>query len=185
MSPSMNLIGRLLRPLRADLDRSPLAGSGFDAPDSLVVTSPAFADGAPMPLSSAGRGVGDDISPPLQWTGIPESTAQLVLLLEDVDVPLRAPLLHSVAVIEPDIRGLDAGAFRDSTAGLRIVPTMLGKHGYSGPRPIPGHGPHRYRFHLLALDRTVPQDVTTAKALLATADGHVLARGTLTGTYER
>jgi phosphatidylethanolamine-binding protein (PEBP) family uncharacterized protein len=55
----------------------------------------------------------------------------------------------------------------------------------AGPRPIPGHGPHHYRFHVFALDRAIPDGVTTAKALLAGMAGHVLARGALTGTYER
>jgi phosphatidylethanolamine-binding protein (PEBP) family uncharacterized protein len=62
---------------------------------------------------------------------------------------------------------------------------MLSKSGYSGPRPIPGHGAHHYRFHVLALDRPIPDDATSVKAVLAAAAGHVLARGTLTGTYER
>jgi phosphatidylethanolamine-binding protein (PEBP) family uncharacterized protein len=62
---------------------------------------------------------------------------------------------------------------------------MLSKDGYSGPRPIPGHGAHRYRFHVLALGRRVPEDATSVKAVLAAASGHVMARGTLTGTYER
>ena len=83
-----------------------------------------------------------------------------------------------------DSESLDEGEFR-SGPGLRTVRTRLSKDGYSGPRPIPGHGPHRYRFHVLALDRPVPSDVATVKALLAAASGHVLARGTLTGTYER
>jgi phosphatidylethanolamine-binding protein (PEBP) family uncharacterized protein len=62
---------------------------------------------------------------------------------------------------------------------------LLSKTGYAGPRPIPGHGPHHYRFHLLALDRSIPDSAVTVKAVLAVAAGHVLARGTLTGTYER
>ena len=61
----------------------------------------------------------------------------------------------------------------------------MGHRGYAGPRPIPGHGPHHYRFHVFAIDDTIPDAVTTAKALLARMRGHVLARGVLTGTYER
>ncbi|HYB38817.1 MAG TPA: hypothetical protein VEF72_25885 [Mycobacterium sp.] len=50
---------------------------------------------------------------------------------------------------------------------------------------MPGHGPHRYRFQAFAMDAPIPDRVTTAKALLATMPGHVLARGVLTGTYQR
>jgi Raf kinase inhibitor-like YbhB/YbcL family protein len=152
---------------------------------TITVTSPAFADGGSIPRRHAGKGVGDDVSPEVHWQGVPPGTAALVLLLDDVDVPLRSPLIHSVAVLEPTLDELAEGAFRPGTAGLRNVPTMLSKDGYSGPRPIPGHGPHNYRFHVLALDRRVPKDARSVKAVLAAASGHVLARGTLTGSYAR
>jgi phosphatidylethanolamine-binding protein (PEBP) family uncharacterized protein len=181
----MRAIGRLLRPVRASPARSPLAGAGFDAPDTIVVTSPAFADGGAIPRRHAGKGVGQDVSPEMRWLGVPPGTAALLLLLDDVDVPLRTPLIHSVAILEPDTEGLDEGEFRTGATGVRVVPTMLSKHGYSGPRPIAGHGPHHYRFHVLALARRVPEDATTVKAVLAAASGHVLARGTLMGTYDR
>ena len=61
----------------------------------------------------------------------------------------------------------------------------MGHHGYAGPRPIPGHGVHRYRFHVFAIDSPIADSVTTSKALLNAMAGHVLARGVLTGTYER
>jgi hypothetical protein len=68
---------------------------------------------------------------------------------------------------------------------MRFIRADLGNRGYAGPRPIPGHGTHHYRFHVLAIDEPIPDTVTTAKALLAAMSGHVLARGALTGTYER
>jgi phosphatidylethanolamine-binding protein (PEBP) family uncharacterized protein len=179
------VIGKVLRRVRADPVRSPLAGRGFEAPATIVVTSPAFADGGPIPRRHAGKGVGDDVSPGVQWRGIPPGTAALVLLMDDVDVPLRSPLIHGVAILAPGAEGLGEGEFRTGAEGVRVVPTMLSKDGYSGPRPIPGHGAHCYRFHLLALDRRVPEDAASVKAVLAAASGHVLARGTLTGTYER
>jgi hypothetical protein len=54
----MTVLGRLLYRVRADAHRSPLAGSRFDAPGTIVVTSTAFPDGGPMPPSSAGKGAG-------------------------------------------------------------------------------------------------------------------------------
>jgi phosphatidylethanolamine-binding protein (PEBP) family uncharacterized protein len=178
-------VGKLLGSVRSSGARSPLARTEFDAPSTIVVMSPAFADGAPIPRRHAGDGVGDDVSPELRWTGAPAQAAALVLLLDDVDVPLPRPLFHSVAVLDPDLTGLAEGEFTTGTTGIRIVPTMLSKTGYSGPRPIPGHGAHHYRFHVLALHRPVPPGATSVKAVLAAAAGHVLARGTLTGTYER
>jgi Raf kinase inhibitor-like YbhB/YbcL family protein len=180
----MALLGRLLRRVRAGAHRSPLSGSAF-APESISVTSAAFTDGGAMPSSSAGKGVGENTSPPLRWDGLPPDTRQLVLIIDDVDVPLPRPLLHTVAVIEPTLDGVAAGALRSGTAGIRFIRADLGHRGYAGPRPIPGHGPHHYRFHVLAIDEPIADNVTTAKALLAAMSGHVLARGVLTGTYER
>jgi len=182
---NMSFVGRLLRGLRADASRSPLAAKDFDAPSTITVTSPAFVDGGPIPRRHAGRGVGDNVSPELHWQGVPSGTETLVLLLDDVDAPLRKPLLHNAAVLAPDREGLAEGEFVPGTAGVRNVATMLSKTGYSGPRPIPGHGAHRYRFHVLALDRRLPEDAASVKAVLEAASGQVLARGTLTGLYER
>jgi Raf kinase inhibitor-like YbhB/YbcL family protein len=162
-----------------------LSGSGFTAPESITVTSTAFADASAMPSASAGKGVGDNTSPPLRWDGLPPATRQTVLIIDDVDVPLPRPLLHTVAVIEPTLDRVAAGALQPGTAGIRFIRADLGHRGYAGPRPIPGHGPHRYRFHVFAIDNLIPDDVSTAKTLLAAMAGHVLARGTLTGSYER
>ena len=60
------------------------------------------------------------------------------------------------------------------------------RRGYAGPRPIPGHGPHRYIFQIFALDRPSGLDYTaTLPRALSAIDGKVIARGRLTGTYER
>jgi phosphatidylethanolamine-binding protein (PEBP) family uncharacterized protein len=56
---------------------------------------------------------------------------------------------------------------------------------WCGARPIPDHGPHRYRFLVFALDQPIPDGVATTKALLKQMAGRVFARGRLTGTYER
>jgi len=181
----MALVGKLFRRVRAGAHRSPLAGSGFAAPESITVTSSAFTDGGAMPKSSAGKGVGDNTSPPLRWDGLPPDTRQVVLIIDDVDVPLPRPLLHSVAVIEPTVEGVAAGSLQPGTTGMRFIRADLGHRGYAGPRPIPGHGPHHYRFHVFAIDEPIADSVTSSKALLAAMTGHVLARGVLTGTYER
>jgi hypothetical protein len=108
-----------------------------------------------------------------------------VLIIDDVDVPLPRPLLHTIAVIEPTLDGVAAGLLQPGTAGIRFIRADLGHHGYAGPRPIPGHGSHHYRFHVFAIDQPIPDEISTAKDLLAAMAGHVLARGVLTGTYER
>jgi Raf kinase inhibitor-like YbhB/YbcL family protein len=180
------MIGKLLRRLPvAGERRSPFAGPDFAAPFAVTVTSAAFAEGAAIPKANAGKGVGDNLSPQLSWTGVPPGTRQLVLIIDDVDVPLPRPIVHNAAVLDPTITHLDTGALQPGTAGIQAIRADLRQHGYAGPRPIPGHGPHHYRFQLFALDAPITQPVSTVKALRKQMAGHVLARGLLTGTYER
>jgi phosphatidylethanolamine-binding protein (PEBP) family uncharacterized protein len=141
-----------------------------------------FTDGGAIPQKHAGEGVGDNVSPALQWTGIPTDAKQLVPIMDDLDVPMPKPLIHTIAVIQPDVGGLAEGELKPGTTGIRLVKAFGDT--YVGPRPIPGHDPHHCRFLLFALNER-PDEVTDHKALLAAIAGHVLARGGLTGTYER
>ena len=109
---------------------------------------------APIPQKHAGEGVGDNVSPELQWSGVPADAKQLVLIMDDVDVPMPTPLMHTIAVIEPDLGGLGEGELKPGTTGIRLVKAFGDI--YIGPRPIPGHGPHHYRFLVFALDQKVP-----------------------------
>ena len=92
------------------------------------------------------------------------------------------PLMHTIAVIEPDLGGLGEGELKPGTTGVRLVKAFGDT--YVGPRPIPGHGPHHYRFLVFALDQKVP-DGRRPRGPAPAIAGHVLARGVLTGTYER
>ncbi len=177
------LLGKLLRRFRAGEARSPLAGAEYAGAAAIDVTSAAFTDGGPIPQQHAGEGVGDNVSPALQWSGVPADAKQLVLIMDDVDVPMPTPLMHTIAVIEPDLGGLGEGELKPGTTGIRLVKAFGDT--YVGPRPIPGHGPHHYRFLVLALDQKVPDWVADHGALIPALAGHVLARGVLTGTYER
>jgi phosphatidylethanolamine-binding protein (PEBP) family uncharacterized protein len=179
----MPLLGKLLRRLRAGEDRSPLTRPEYAGAETIDVTSPAFTNGGAIPQKHAGKGVGDNVSPALQWTGVPADTKQLVLIMDDLDVPMPKPLMHTIAVLEPDIGGLAEGELKPGTTGVRLVKAFGDT--YVGPRPIPGHGPHHYRFLAFALDQAVPDSVVNHGALLSAIAGHVLARGVLTGTYER
>ena len=122
----MALLGKLFRPLRAGAQRGPLSGSDFAAPTSITVTSAAFADGGAMPQSSAGKGVGADTSPALRWAGLPPQTRQVVLIMDDVDVPLPRPLYHSVAVIDPAIDSVAAGALQSGDRRDTVRPRRFG-----------------------------------------------------------
>jgi phosphatidylethanolamine-binding protein (PEBP) family uncharacterized protein len=178
----MPLLGKLLRRFRAGENKSPLAAPEYAVAATIDVTSPAFTDGGAIPQKHAGKGVGDNVSPALQWTSVPDAK-QLVLIMDDLDVPMPKPLMHTIAVLEPDLGGLGEGELKPGTTGVRLVKAFGDT--YVGPRPIPGHGPHHYRFLVFALDQRIPDDVADHGALLAAMAGHVVARGALTGTYER
>lgn len=183
-----NPLGRALRNRRAGQHTLAWARPELQAPESLTLTSPAFAHGAPIPERHKGRMLGANISPALAWTAPPEGTAELVLVVEDPDAPMSKPPTHALAVgIDPTLTGLpeNALAHPSPVPGLRLGKGALGRRGYAGPMPIRSHGPHVYVFQLFALDTrlTLPERFGLSEVLAAMA-GHVLARARLDGTYE-
>ncbi len=148
---------------------------------SIELVSPAFADGERIPRKYTGEG--EDVSPPLRWTGLPEGTRQLALICDDPDAPTPRPWVHWVLWgLDPKLEGLAEG---DNGGGVEGV-TDFGRPGYGGPMPPAGHGPHRYFFRLYALDAPVDlKPGATKYDLLDAMKGHILDEGVLTGTYER
>lgn len=178
MSPRW--LGRLLTSRRADVSLS--AWNLLDSDADLTLRSPDFADGEPLPRRFAGSGVGDNVSPALEWSGVPVEADHLVFVLEDVDAPLNRPLVHTLAILDPDATTLPEGGLAAGAPGVEHLKGLLGV-GYHGPRPIVGHGIHRYRFMLFAVEGDI--DVTSARTAIDSMVGHVVARGRLVATYER
>jgi phosphatidylethanolamine-binding protein (PEBP) family uncharacterized protein len=178
----LEAIGRLLRPIRSSARRSLLAP--IQTPLGLVVSSPSFVDGAAIPTRHAGQGVGDDVSPALAWSGAPDDTKAVVLIIEDDDVPLPRPLWHTAAVLDGNVDHLDEDALHPNANDVVFLKTPLGRR-YSGPRPIPGHGVHHYRFHVFTLSRPLSDVAPGRAALLRDLRATATARGLLTGTHRR
>jgi phosphatidylethanolamine-binding protein (PEBP) family uncharacterized protein len=155
---------------------------GLRADRDLILTSPAFDDGGAIPQRFAGPGVGDNISPALAWSGVPIAATHLLFVLEDTDTPTSRPLLHTVTILRPDATSLAEGALAATAPGVNHLKASFAT-GYSGPRPIPGHGTHHYGFMLFAVDADI--DTTSWRTALESIEGHVLARGRIVGTYER
>ncbi|HYZ79472.1 MAG TPA: YbhB/YbcL family Raf kinase inhibitor-like protein [Gaiellaceae bacterium] len=124
---------------------------------------------------------GDDVSPPVRWTNVPEGTRSLVLVVDDPDAP-GGVFTHWLAWgLDPAAEGLGEGE-----PAPREGRNDFGTSGYRGPCPPPGHGRHRYVFRLYALDTDVPLGPGATKAELEGAtEGHVLTTAELVGTYER
>lgn len=189
----MGLLGRLLHNRRAGESRAAWNRPNLLGPELLVLTSAQFEADGSIPLRHAGRFAGgEDVSPQLAWTAPPAGTAQLLLVAEDLDVPKRSPLVHALALLEPTLTDLPPGALdaHGAPAGVTVLRSSMGR-GYHGPAPIRGHGPHRYVFQLYALGRRVDGVEGSSpagakpRAVLSAVTGPVLARGRLTGTYER
>lgn len=182
-------LGRALRRARHDPEDL-VCGDPMltDVESSLVLTSPAFEDGGPMPARYTADGNG--VSPPLEWRGMPPETAAAVLLIEDADSPTPSPLVHAIVADLPERDGmLIEGALTDLIPG-QPHPSM-GRNSYLRaeylpPAPPPGHGPHRYGFQLFALD-TIPHFETPPGRgrLIEVLRQHAIAKGLLIGTYER
>jgi len=157
------------------------AGKGKKGGKTLVVTSFAFGDGERIPRKYTGEG--ENVSPPLSWSGAPEGTEEFALICDDPDAPMAEPFVHWVVYNIPAERGhFEEGKARGATEGKN----GFGKIGYGGPMPPRGHGVHHYHFRVYALDTKLGlKPGVTKKELLGAMRGHVLAEGELVGTYER
>ena len=175
-------IGRLLRNRRPDEAVSIANAPELATEHRIALTSPNFVDGQVIPAKHCGQFIGEEISPALTWDALPAETKDLVLVIEDLDVPTSTPGIHTVAAFEPSDAGLPEGAVTPADPNIRFIPNRRRQAKYVGPRPLPGHGPHRYRFHLYALDTVVDFTKLDIDRLPSALDGHVLASGTLTGT---
>jgi Raf kinase inhibitor-like YbhB/YbcL family protein len=193
----MAIVGRLLRNRRAGDANLAWNLPNLTGPETLTLTSRNFVDGFAIPLEQAGRRAGgQNVSPELSWTEVSADCKQLLLVIEDIDAPMLKPFVHCVALIDParavvSQSTLQEGALSASEPGIgvQVLRSGMGR-GYLGPEPIKGHGPHRYVFQLFALPVAMTTvstalDQAQPRAVLGAATGPVLARGRLTGTYER
>ena len=152
---------------------------------ALKIESSAFAAGAEIPARYTGDG--EDLSPPLAWSGLPSGTKSLALIVDDPDAPdPAAPRMVWVHWVLFNIPPLTTGL----SEGVRTLPAGTGeglndwkRAGYGGPAPPKGR--HRYVFKLYALDEKLNLAGAPTKAQLEKAmRGRVLAQATLIGTYE-
>lgn len=157
---------------------------GF-APSDLQLTSTAFHALGAIPRKHTGEG--PDVSPVLAWSKLPAGSRSLAVICHDPDAPLVAAngtygFVHWVLYNIPATVASLPEATHEYTAGKND----MGKNGYNGPMPPPGHGKHHYYFWLLALDADpgLPAGLTLWE-FLKRAEPHVIGMNRLIGTYER
>ncbi len=153
---------------------------------ALSLTSAAFKHNGDIPRRYTCDG--DDISPPLAWSGIPKEAKSLVLIVDDPDAPdPKAPRMTWVHWLLYNLPATSNGL----SEGVKTLPvgTLEGlndwkRAGYGGPCPPVGR--HRYFHKLYALDCLLPDLKHPTKANLEKAmSGHVLVQAELIGTYQR
>ncbi len=153
---------------------------------SMKISSSVFEDGGEIPAKYTCQGA--DVSPPLTFSGVPDSAKSLVLIVDDPDAPdPKAPKMTYVHWVlynlPPDTKG-----FAESAAKL---PEGTGdglndwkRTGYGGPCPPIGR--HRYFFKLYALDAKLEGlSSPTKPEVLEAMKGHVLAEAQIIGTYQK
>lgn len=163
----------------------------------MTLTSSAFADGMQIPVKYTQPG--GDVSPPLAWSGAPDSVASFALIVHDVDAATEGRggagfddlvqwmawnipgSVHSLAEGIPQ-----GGQLQD---GMRQI-SATGPY-YRGPAAPATGPPHHYLFELYALDSliTVPAvgaaPAATRAAVTAAMLGHVRGKAVLVGTFKR
>ncbi len=149
---------------------------------AMDLSSAAFEEGSEIPEKYTCEGA--DLSPPLSWSGVPEGTKSLALIVDDPDAPAGTWVHWVIFNISPDLTGLAEGASGVGVEGQNDFK----KTSYGGPCP-PAGSPHRYFFKLYALDTTLDlEEGITAKQLMETIRGqtdHTLGEAELMGTYQR
>ena len=155
---------------------------------TLRLTSSAFADGGSIPSKYTCEG--QNLSPPLAWSGVPDKTNSLVLIVDDPDAPdPKAPRMtwvHWVLYdLSPNANALPEGAGAgELPAGTKTGLNDWKKAQYGGPCPPIGR--HRYMHKLYALDIGLSELQNPTKSDVERAmQGHILAESRLIGTYQK
>lgn len=155
---------------------------------ALTIRSPSFENAQPIPARFTCEG--EDLSPALEWGGVPDTAQTLALLVEDPDAPdPDAPqriFTHWIVFnLPPGSAGLVEAVDSESLPrGARFGTNDFGRARWGGPCPPVGR--HRYYFKLYALDSPLPTGrELTRTGLLDAIEGHVLGYAELMGTFEK
>lgn len=148
---------------------------------TIGVTSAAFSAGAPITPQYTCDG--PDQSPQLSWTSVPDAAKSIAIVVDDPDAPHGTFTHWIIWNIGPEMRMLGVGGNGGLGGGIAGT-NDFERIGYSGPCPPKGQL-HHYRFTVYALDAKLTLRPSDHRADLDKAmNAHVLAQGTLTGTFQ-
>lgn len=150
----------------------------------IKVTISAFKEGESIPRQYTCDGV--NISPPLEWGGVPKNAKTIAIIADDPDAPAGTWTHWVLYNLPADKIGLieNTPASETLTGGGMQGQNDFRKIGYGGP--CPPSGTHRYFFKLYALDSELPLKPGATRVDLEKAmEGHIVAEGQLMGKYSR
>lgn len=129
---------------------------------------------------------GEDISPALSWSGVPEGTKSLALIVDDPDAPSGTFVHWVIYNLPPQTTHLDEAVPKATSipGGGTQGRNDFGRYGYGGPCPPPG-APHHYHFRLFALNSQISPGGPSGPQVERAMQGHILARAGLTATFGR
>ena len=154
---------------------TPTAASA--APVTIIVHSPAFTAGTPIPARFTCKG--SNTAPPLTWSGLPTDAVSIALVVDDPDAPGGTYTHWVVFNLPPTTTGIVGARI---PAGAAQARNSGGQPGYMGP--CPPSGTHHYRFTIYAEQRRLelPDGVAVREALDAIKT-NAIASGRLTGLF--
>lgn len=152
----------------------------------MTITSPVFKHKTKTPIKYTCDG--ENINPPLEFSGIPEETKSLVLIVDDPDAPSKTWVHWVLYNIAPSTTKIEENSIpQEALQGT----TDFGSLGYGGPCPPASQrgepsGTHRYFFKLYALDTILdaPSGFTKQQVLEKVRD-RVIEETELVGLYNR
>ncbi len=150
----------------------------------IQITSPVFKDGGTIPKKYTCDDL--DVSPPIEWSNVPEGTISIAIVCDDPDAPMKTWVHWVIFNIPGDVTHLSENVSpeKELENGARQGMNDFHKVGYGGP--CPPSGMHRYFFKIYALDTTLDLPAGISKShLMIALEGHVLSEAHLMGTYTR
>jgi Raf kinase inhibitor-like YbhB/YbcL family protein len=167
-----------------------LAGTA-QAADVFTISSPAFKDGTLLAKKNAGANkqnpncVGDNVSPPLQWTNVPPGTTSFALVMTDPE-GRGTGVDHWIAYgIPASVTSFAEGEVSKPSdkyvGGIGTAKQSI----YMGPCTPPG-SPHHYTFVLIATDldsKALPAGLTKPE-LFEKLNGHVKGSTGIIGIFK-
>src|SRR5271154_4441721 len=135
------------------------AATAANAAGVFTLESKTFSDGKVMPKKVANNSannpncIGENVSPELHWSNVPDGTKSFVLLMSDPEGRAPSGVSHWVAYgIPATVTGFAEGETSKASDKYVGGKSTMGVGNYSGPCTPPGVAPHHYTFVLIATD---------------------------------